>query len=202
MRRMIALGLALLLSGCAVTYRNYRTGATQPWPPRAQTTGWPLSIRVYGGGVFATAPADVTPRALKIWNEEAVQAYRESGLFGSITDAWSPDSWVAEVAFSVREEEKIRGESFVVIVFPFRRSEVRMRTRFRDPDGRSLGVVEASESFRVYLGPYVLPLALFRSTERTLREAVRDLHRATLAQATREGILDVEARAALTREGR
>lgn len=194
----LLLAIALAASACSATYRNFRTREVSPWPPEASSLGSPIALRLYGSARFETAAADPPAELLPMLHEEAVRAYGESGVFDSVVGPWTEDVWVAEVSFSLRSDARLRAEDLVLVRLRYRAVQLLMRTRFRDPEGRSRGVIEVAESFRIFIDPLAFPLALVRPRDRIMREAIRDLHRATLAEAQAKGLLG-PAEAALPR---
>jgi hypothetical protein len=179
----------LAAAGCGVE-RTRRLGVIDPWPLRAAAGGPAIVLRLYGDQRFERGPAEVDPELLLLWRDQALRAYRESGLFSSVSDGWQGEGLIAEIGFLVstraRETQRVFDRSTV----SSRRSEFSVRTRFRSPSGRSLGeAIDLSEAVRVYT-PLPVSRALGPSTSnRTVREVIYDLHRATLRTALAEGIL-------------
>jgi hypothetical protein len=189
--RSVAIALALVLVCACVSERSRRLGALEPWPPRSlPAPTQSIALRVYGNLLLDGTASDLAAADLVLWRDEALRAYRESGIFTSVEAGWSQSDWVAEIGFIVRRKspgKRAMGRSEVESA----QSELILRTRFRDRSGRSRGSVEVSEVLRSYspvkyVGGY-LP-------NRLQDDVIFDLHRATLLRALERGILKARSR--------
>jgi hypothetical protein len=190
MSRTLALGLALLVALTACAWeRTNRLGPITPWPPRdGVQKPLSLALRIYGTRRFEGAPGDLAPPELAVWRDEALRAYGESQLFSSVAATWEPKDLVAEISISKSTGPR-KGVSFYFGVLMFRQTDIEMRTRFRRPDGSLLSLVELSEAIRTF-EIFTPPEG---ESEDSLRVILYDLHRATLSQAARAGILRLDA---------
>lgn len=190
MRRALALGLALAcaLTACAWERTN-RLGSISPWPPDASAERpRSLSLRLYGTTRFEGTPGDLEPAELTIWRDEAMRAYGESRLFASVASTWEPTDIVAEVSIS-KSTGPLKAIPLLVGQLVYRQTDIEMRTRFRRADGSLLRLIELSEAIRS-IAAITEPSG---ESEESLRAILYDLHRATLSQAARAGVLRLEA---------
>lgn len=190
MTRALALGLALAvgLTACAWERTN-RLGPIAPWPPRdGVQKPRSLALRIYGTMRFEGTPGDLAPPELAVWRDVAMRAYGESQLFSSVAATWQPTDLVAEISISKSTGPK-KGISIFFGILEFRQTDIEMRTRFRRADGSLVRLVELSEAIRTF-AVFTDPV---RESEDSLRVILYDLHRATLSQAARAGILQLDA---------
>jgi hypothetical protein len=182
------LAVALALAGCAWERTN-RLGPIDPWPPlRSVEKPRSLALRIYGTRSFEGTPVEVEPRELSVWRDEALRAYSDSQLFSNVAATWEPTDIVAEVSIT-KSAAGLKGIPLIVGSLTYRQTDIEMRTRFRRADGTLLRLVELSEAirtFNVLIGPD-------GESEDSLREILYDLHRATLSQAARGGVLKLGA---------
>jgi len=188
--RVLCLLLLLSTSAC-VTLRSRDVALSGPWPPRASAKPAPIELRIFGNQSFETSPADLELEILQLSRQAADEAYQESRMFSAIAPAWSAAPVVAEVTFLIRRDLEDRSRSVLSSSLRFRRTEILMRTRFRDARGRTLGSVRISESLRTYGW-----LMSSSSPEAALRSAFYDLNRATLMWAARRKIFTKPVRSA------
>jgi hypothetical protein len=180
--------LALLLAfGACFSSRTQRLGAIEPWPLTAGERGAVVTLRVYGNQRYESGPAELTLDELGLCRDQALRAYRESGLFSSVQDGWDGEGLIAEVGFLMRTQA-VKSQQWLATTLNVRRRELSMRTRFRDASGRALGQIEVSEVVRVDGYPLFLPLGDSPSSS-IMRQVIYDLHRATLRDALAKGIL-------------
>jgi hypothetical protein len=181
MRRVLALAIAttLALPACAWS-RTQRLGAIDPWPPRIRIESPPsVALRIYGISRFEGTPGDLEQAELGVWRDEALRAYRESGLFSRVETTWQPSQVIAEVSISKSTGEQKLLPVFILATLLYRQTGIVMRTRFRRGDGSLIRMIELSEDIRTerFL---VAPL---KESEESLRAILYDLYRATLSQA-------------------
>jgi hypothetical protein len=191
-RRVRAVLLAALAAAACGVERTQRVGRIEPWPLRAQASGPSVVLRVYGNQRFERGPAELDPGLLRLWRDQALRAYRESGLFASVEDGWEGDGLIAEIGFTVSTRARETSRVLDTSTLTSRRNDFAVRTRFRSRDGRSLGSIDHTEVVRIYTS---LPLSTVvgpSPSNRTVREVIYDLNRATLRDALAQGILPTE----------
>ena len=190
MRAKLALGLAVAaaLAGCAWERTN-RLGPIDPWPPLTSVEKpRSLALRIYGTWSFEGTPGEIEPRELSVWRDEALRAYADSQLFSNVAATWEPTDIVAEVSIT-KSAGGLKGIPLILGSLAYRQTDIEMRTRFRRADGTLLRLVELSEAIRTFN----ILIRPGRESEDSLREILYDLHRATLSQAARGGMLNHEA---------
>ena len=188
--RRCALGLALasMLGACAWE-RTQRLDPLEAWPPRRSVEKpRSLALRIYGTMRFEGTPGDLPPGELAVWSDEALRAYGESRLFSSVAATWQPTEIVAEVSIN-KSTGPLKGIPLIFGQLVYRQTDIEMRTRFRRADGSLLRLIELSEAIRT-IGFFFNPK---RESEESLRAILYDLHRATLSQAARAGVLRRDA---------
>jgi hypothetical protein len=190
-RHALAVALLCCISLPACTWsRTQRLGPIDPWPPRIRIEQ-PASIalRIYGIARFEGTPADIEQQELMVWRDEALRAYRESGLFSSVDTPWRPAQIIAEISISKSTSERKLAPVAIVATIAYRQTGIVMRTRFRRPDGSLIRMIELSEDIRSER----FIEAPLKESEASLRAILYDLYRATLSKAAGGGVFTREA---------
>ncbi len=188
--RHLSLGLALVaaLTACAWERTN-RLGPIAPWPPGQSAEKAPsVALRIFGTMRFEGTPGDVTPAELGVWRDAALLAYGESQLFASVAPTWDPREIVVEISVNKSTGPK-KAIPLILGSLLYRQTDIEMRTYFRRADGTLLRRIELSEAIRT-ISALADPR---RESEDSLRAILYDLHRATLSQAVRAGVLRLDA---------
>jgi hypothetical protein len=183
-RRLCSLLLACSALAACATYRTQRLGVIEPWPLQPSATLGGVSLRLYGNLRYEGGPAEMDLEQLVFWREQALRAYRESGIFRGVASGFAEGDLVAEIAFIVRT---VAPRSQDAGSLGSQQRDLIMRTRFRDREGRSLGSIDVSEAVRSYSATLLLPFASEQGA--VVRQVVYDLHRATLKRALEQGML-------------
>jgi hypothetical protein len=146
-----------------------------------------VALRIFGTMRFEGAAGEIPPGELAVWRDEALRAYGESQLFASIAPTWDPREIVAEISInkSTGPEKQI---PLILGRLLYRQTDIDMRTYFRRPDGTLLRRIDLSEAIRT-IAFFTRPKS---ESVDSLRAILYDLHRATLSQAVRAGVLRQE----------
>jgi hypothetical protein len=204
MMSMRNVALALVGDGCA----SFRAGPGVPVSMGPATTGSArtISVAVTGterlGGqdlkktntrldVCSTAP---TADPLRCWRDFTLQAYREAGVFASVSPGLGASDLRAEVRILRRADPNTDTALFVTGIFmgivPMKvTDEYVVTTTIRDAGGNVLGTFEKSEAVDTWMQLFMLFAMPGHTFESVMKSVLIDLNQATIAEARAQGIL-------------
>ena len=186
--RLVPLGLAL---GCALS----RNAPVVPdrWPPEPAPAARSASVVVTGERLFEGGAEAWLVAGSPVWADAAARAYRDSGLFSSVTVGVGD----ADVRASVHVREQadvnptLHGLSLLTAgLLPIAAGDrFTVRVELRDGAGRILGTFERTERARLWMGLPAVPALAVRSRREAVGVLVYDLNRALLVDARAAGAL-------------
>jgi hypothetical protein len=189
--QLIGLSLLVTLCGCA----TFRSGEceVESWTAASpqRTLDKSISVLVAGEASFNGKEAEVTSKILNVWREQTVRAYRDSGLFTSVTSAPSGTDLRAEIKIEDRGEGSLAMAfltGLTLYLIPSKASDALTTTTvFRDQEGKELSRHSKSESIVLWQQLFMLFAMPANNPFSTTKDVIYDLNRATLVEAFPEG---------------
>lgn len=169
-----------------------------PWPPAGAASGKTISLVVNVTATRGGAPAElghvfqVWPEDAVRWRDEVRRAYVESGLFSSVQLGLAPADLQATVDILVADEfdqhvAMLGGMTFTLL--PVSGDTVfKMRTELRNATGAVSEAIDVSETRRVWIQAFLLPVGAFGQPRSASAAIVGDLGRATLRRIAADGV--------------
>lgn len=206
---LVAALLSVGLVGCA-SYPLEPFHSDSAWPPGRGTGGSVIGVRVYGDTLLNDVEEGTPLRDLRIWQEQTVRAYRESGLFAEVkagsmdvdqetgalvdpeagmenidlrADVHIVDSQHASWTMAI-----ITGATAYIIPSRVVR-DITIKTTIRDNGGKILGEFTTSNSVILWQQLFLVVVMPFNYPSTVDKQAIFDLNRLTLIQASDEGAL-------------
>lgn len=191
LRRIFIAVLALSVSACA----SFRGGQLEPiegWPP-SDTAKKSVSYVLTGKITLNEKVADMQPAALDVWKKSLDNAYTESKAFSSVKEGFSDTDVRAEVSITDTGNGSmflafLSGFTFGVIP-SYANDEIVVKTTFKDKNGSVIGEVAKKEDVSMWIHLILLPATPFAFPTSVVNDVHYDLHRATLLEARKKGII-------------
>jgi len=201
--------LSLGISGCAsFTVEPFHPGGA--WPPGRGAAGPVIGVRVHGETFLNDVEQGTSLKNLRMWREQTLRAYRESGLFAGVkaasmeidpeTGAFiDPEAGLAgvEIRADVEIVERQEANWWLMVItgvtayiVPSKMTtDFAVKTTIRDNKGEVLGVFESSNTVVVWQQLCLVVVAPFNWSASVERETIFDLSRAALIDGAEKGVL-------------
>jgi hypothetical protein len=180
------------LSGCAA----FRTGEFKPpasWPLATTPGKQSISLLVTGEGFVNGTRQDVPQRMIQHWQDAAVKAYQDSGLFSDVKTGAAETDLRAEVHVLDRGKAS-QGMAFLsgltlTLLPAHAEGEFVVKTTLKNKEGQDLGTFEKKDSFSFWIQFFLIFIMPFNWPNTVMTDLLYDLHRATIDQAHGAGLL-------------
>ena len=187
---------AVLITGCiagCVSFRSGRLTPTERWPPRKLDQQPSVTLVISGRATSNGNPGEVG-KVFNLWRQQTERAYRESGLFSSVAVGLADSDLRAEVTVAERDELNELATAFTFLtvgVFPgVVTNTFTLHTEIKDRNGRTLKVVDETETSHMWIALVLLPAAALKSHQSTVADIIYDLNRTTLTELQGTTALD------------
>jgi len=209
--------LSLGLSGCA-SFAVEPFHPDGPWPPERGAAGLVIGVRVHGETFVNDVEQGTSLRNLRMWRDQTLEAYRESGLFADIkaasmavdpeTGAFiDPEAGLegvdirADVEIVERQEANwwmivLTGATAYIVPSKVT-TDFAVKTTIRDGNGKVLGVCESSNTTVIWQQLFLVIMTPFSWPASVERQTIFDLNRAALLKAADKGVLEPKRPATL-----
>jgi hypothetical protein len=192
--KSILCALLATISVLATSCASFRGDALRG-PESLQASPQPKSVRVVltGRTSMNGKAADAPPMLLTGWSKGALEAYSKSALFSSVEAGPGEADLRAEISIENTGEGSfvlafLSGFTFLVI--PARAVDrIAVRTQFVDRSGKVLGTYEKQGEMRTWFHLFMIPVMPFKFPAPVANGMFSDLHRSTLDEALKAGIL-------------
>jgi hypothetical protein len=189
-----------LQSGCAA-FRTGQLEEIRSWPLLPNTDKKSIAVLVNGKVILGDALKEASQAVMKHWTEYTIKAYRESGLFSSVT-AVSPgetDSQGADLRAEVDVLEKGRDSEVVSFIWGFisgytmtiipanARGDYILETVIKDRNGQTLGSIKKSEGVSFWIQLFLVFLMPTHWPPTVIEQTIVDINRATIIEARSKG---------------
>jgi hypothetical protein len=184
------------LSGCAA----FRTGEFKPpasWPLATTPGKQSISLLVTGesilNGIRQDLPQRNQQRMIQPWQDAAVKAYQDSGLFSDVKTGVAETDLRAEIHVLNRGEGNIGMmvlSSLTLTLLPAHaEAEFVVKTTLKTKEGQDLGTFEKKGTFSYWSQFFLIFIMPFNWPDTVEADLRYDLHRATIDQAYGAGLL-------------
>jgi hypothetical protein len=180
------------LSGCAA----FRTGDFKPpasWPLSTTPGKQSISLLVTGEALVNGKRQDIPQQVMQGWQDAAMKAYTDSGLFSDVIMGAAMTDLRAEVHMLERGEANqglafLSGFTFTLIPCKAE-DEVVLKTTLKNKEGQDLGTFEKTDSMSMWVQFFLIFIMPFNWPNTVATDLFYDLHRATISQAHGAGLL-------------
>ena len=148
---------------------------------------------VSGESTFNGKEQKVAFILLKMWSEQVVDAYRDSGLFSEVETGMSDTDLKAEIKI-VDHNERNLGLTFLtgltLYLIPSRGTdEFIVKTTIKNKDGKTLCMYEMSEKIASWVQMFLIFAMPFHYPASVYNETLYDLNRSTIVELHSKGFL-------------
>ena len=210
---LVAAVLSMGLAGCA-SYPLEPFRSDSAWPPGRGAGGSVIGVRVYGETFLNDVEQGTNLRDLRLWQEQTVRAYRESGLFAEVktgsmdvdqkTGAFvDPEAGMENIGLRadvhILDKQQASWTMSIITgvtayIIPSRvTSDITIKTTIRDNKGKVVGEFTTSNSVIMWQQLFLLVVMPFDYPPTVEKQAIFDLNRLALIQANDKGILAPQA---------
>jgi hypothetical protein len=191
-RYIAAVLITACIAGC-VSFRSGKLAPTEPWPLRKFGQRPSATLVISGRATSNGNPGEVG-KVFDLWCQQTERAYRESGLFSSVAVGLADSDLRAEVAVAESDELNELATAFTFLtvgVFPgVVTNTFTLHTEIKDRNGRTLKVLDATETSHMWIALVLLPAAALKSHQSTVADIIYDLNRTTLTELQATTTLD------------
>ncbi len=189
-----------LQSGCAA-FRTGQLEEIRSWPLLPNTDKRSIAVLVDGKVILGDSHKEPSQAQRNHWKEYTIKAYRESGLFSSVTEV-SPaktDSQTADLRVEVGVLEKGRDSEVVSFIWGFisgytmtiipanARGDYILETVIKDRNGQTLGSIKKSEGISFWIQLFLVFLMPTHWFPTVIEQTIVDINRATIIEAHSKG---------------
>lgn len=192
--RVAVLLVSFMVLGSA-SCASFRAGQVQPvsdWPPQTSAKKSIRLITTYDY-MLNGKPMEGAALAIDTQAQRVADVYVDSGMFSQVIRDRGETDLVGRVKME-QEEDGSMALAFItgltLYLVPSKSDvTVRVKTTFADADGNDLGTFEKAEKIAVWQQLFLVFVAPFKFPVSVYTDTIRDLNRATIADAHAAGVI-------------